>query len=431
MIKCLVVGSNSRKIADYIIKTSGGSVEIGDEHVYSSFFTDEEKLKNQIVIADIAIYYLDESISIRDDLRVLSDLIKDKTFFNVKEIFIFARETETIAKGIRQFMMLMDELEYDSYHIVTDDNDIPLTKIYNDINGISGTEDPGVYRKKVYRTVRDEESRVGYDPVLFKGRVLVQEDDRVVDYERMKQAAVKAETNRIIQENPELEPEKVNLDIKGVNIEDRVYKRNIIVVCGNPKSGTSVFASNMAMHLAKNKNKVSMIDISSNCGSARACLKKYKHSTLVDNEKLLTGTDYSNKNLAIYNTSSLHKRELRPSFLRYLLSIPNRTKSDYYVIDCDMTELREVIDLCGYRILRLFICAQEVKDEVLLVQGVVDDMVAKDISTMVFLNRSIAFDKSYKRVSAISAKELLNEKCKVIAYVDFDVDICDLGILLI
>lgn len=431
MIKCLVVGSNSRKIADYIIKTSGGSVEIGDEHVYSSFFTDEEKIKNQIVIADIAIYYLDESISIRDDLRVLSDLIKDKTFFNVKEIFIFARETETIAKGLRQFMMLMNELDFDSYHIVTDDNDIPLTKIYNDINGISGTEEPGVYYKKVYRTMRDEESRVGYDPVLFKGRVLIQEDDKVLEYEKMKQAAVKAETNRIIQENPELEPEKVNLDIKGVNIEDRVYKRNIIVVCGNPKSGTSVFASNMAMDLARDKNNVAMIDISGNCGSARACLKRYRNNTLVDNTKLLTGKDYSNINLAIYTTSSLHKRELRPSFLRYLLSIPNRTRSDYYVVDCDITELREVMDLCGYRVLKLFMCAQEVKDEVMLIQGVVEDMANKDIPVMVFLNNSISFDKSYKRVSAPLAKDLLNDKCRVIKYVDFDEGSYELGRLLI
>jgi hypothetical protein len=417
MIKCLIVGGMSAKsIADYIRKTSGGSIEILEEDVYHSFSTDIDTLKKSMIRADKLIYKIDESVSIRDDLTSLYELMNNKAFFDVREIYVFGEDNENNIKGSNYFKQLMIELDFHDYRINLVEGETSYQDIYREITGIVDTEKKKVSYKRVYRSVISEDSITGYDPQNYKKNILPKEEDRLEAYEKMKSASVISDNNRPIIDIPSKELPELDVDFKGIEIDPLTYEKNIIIVCGNPKAGTSVFASNLARSLYSN-NKIDMIDISPNCGSARHCLRIIKNSKLVDNKELLTGKVYTDIKFCIFSTAEIKDTNLKVSYLKYYLSIPNRTKSDYIIIDCTIDQLDKVLDVCEYRLSRIFYCTQSVRDELLLIENKVNSSISKKIDTFIFLNNSIKFDKTFKVITAVDADKIC-KGAKVIEPVD-------------
>lgn len=409
MIKCMVVGGNTAiKLADFIRESSGGSIEIAKDNVYSSFQRDKSTLERSLIRVNKLIYLIDEISSIREDFKILDGLMENATFFNIEEIWIFGKDNEDNNKAMQSFKTIMADLDFDNYFIELAPDDVPFTKIYRNMIGrVDNDDESKVQYKKVYRAYRSEESKKGYDAKSFDKNLEPKIKNSAAEYEKMKEVSKKIETGRIIKEAPVEELEKIDIKIDTIDLQQTVYKKKIFIVSGRPKSGISALASSLCMSIGSNtKLFTNLIDISRNCGSARSCIRIGKKVTLVNNEKLLTGTDYSNKKLAIYNSSDIKSSDVKSSYLKYLLSIPNRVTSDIVVIDCDYSDLDDVVNICGARIGGIFICSQDVKDEVLLIQNEVNRLNDKGKSTLIFLNNSIKFDDSFEKISAVNVKKL-------------------------
>lgn len=420
MIKCMVVGGNTGvKLAEFIRESSGGSIEVSKENVYSSFQRDKSTLERSLIRVNKLIYLIDEISSIREDFKILDGLMENATFFSIEEIWVFGKDNEDNNKAMQSFKTIMADLDFDNYFIELSPDEIPFTKIYRSMIGrVDDDDDSKVKYKKIYRAYRSEESKKGYDAKPFDKNLEPKIKNSATEYEKMKEVSKKIETGRIIKESPIEELEKIDIKIDTIDLHQSVYKKKIFIVSGRSKSGVSALASALCMSIGFNtKLFTNLIDISRNCGSARTCIRIGKKVTLVNNEKLLTGTDYSNKRLAIYNSSDVKSADVKSSYLKYLLSIPNRVASDVIVIDCDYSDLDDVVNICGARVGGIFICSQDVKDEVLLIQNEVNKLSDKGKETLIFLNNSIKFDDSFEKISAVNVKKLCPNS-KVIMPVD-------------
>lgn len=417
----MIVGRGGSDLANYIKENSGGSIEIDNANIYESFMSDERTLNSSLIIVDSLIYMVDEAIDIRKDLNVLFTLMQNKTFFNVKEIFVYAQNTDDVVRGMNQFETLMSELNYESYTIDMIDGEIPYSKIYNDITGITDEKDDKTSYKRVYRSVITEDSVRGYDPETFNRNILLKDENNVEVYEKAKETAVKNETGRVIKDTPELSPTKIDFKPKAINIDEIEYKKDIVIVTGRPKAGTSIFASVYAESLYKNKNmQINLIDLSETFGSSRQCIKRMKINA-VDNKKLLLGGDFSKSRFNIFNATRV-KEDLTMSYLKFILSIPNRVKHDRIIIDCNYSDLNEILDICGRRIEKVFICTQQTKDEVILIENGCSLIKSRNIPLFIYLNNSMKFDKSSTVVLATAVKSMI-PYAKVISPLDFDEEV--------
>lgn len=426
MIKLLIVaGSQTESLSDYIDKTSGGSVSI--DYKFNSFGYDFEELSSTIVRADKLIYVISDNIDIRKELVNLYNLMTVQAFFKVGEIHLFVKSNDVLNETISNFQSIMSDLEFSNYKINTINGEISFTDIYKDVLGIV-TEDGGQITKykKVYRAVRNEQSKVGYDPTFIRKNIVPVEENSAEVYEKVKEASVKSETGKVIRDADAEEIPKIDLtSLVNIDVSSRMHKQNIVIVVGNPKSGTSSFCSHLCMSLS-NKVKTYLVDLSRNCGSARTVIRKSDKYTLVDNRELLLGTEYNNLDLAVFNTATIKDRHIKLDYLKHLLSIPNRVRGDYYILDLDMDNLDDVLSLCDKRIHSIYFVSQEIHDELSLIKHKVNSL-SDRYTSYLYLNNSIQFDSSFKRVESVSVKETIHN-CKIIKPINFNKRV-DLSVL--
>lgn len=405
MINCAIVGGEvAKNLAKYINVNSGGSIVVSEDNIFEEFSSDRDILKGSYIKVSKLIYLIDETHNIKEDITVLYELIQNRALFNIGELWVFGKETEENFMGQDLLCKILIDLDFENYQIRLTEDDPSFSDIYKEITGVIDAEDYRVPYVKVYRTEIGDDSKVGYDPTPYRHNIKLLEEDRVGKYEKMKESSKKSENNIPIKEEPSSHLPNVHLDIKAIKVDDVIYKSNIFVVCGFAKAGTSVFASNLALSLSV-KHAVNMIDISKNCGSARNCIRLSKSYTLVKNKELLTGKDFSNHCLTIYTSAEIKDLDTKFDYLKYILSSPNRTKSDYIVIDCDISQLEEICKICNIRMNRVFLCCQSVKDELMLLDPYIEYLSKADIKTLLYLNNSIMYDDSYEKIDAIYVKD--------------------------
>lgn len=431
MISCCIIGGDSAiKLRDYINSNAGKSLEVQDDYIFSSFSEEEDRIKSTYLRCQKLIYLIDEAVDISADLKVLFDLMGSRAFFKIQEIWIFGKDNEVNNKGLNYFERIMIDLGFSDYFIRLSDNEVSLREVYRDITGVTESSEYKVPYNRVYRSRIADDSKIGYEPELYKKNIELKGENSVDNYNRMKDASIKSETNKVIKDSPEPLPPSIDLQVNKINIEELINKDNIFLVTGNPKAGASAFASRLAISLSNRGNSVNLLDLSPNCGSARICIRKYNKAVLVDNTELLTGKNYSNNELTIYNTADLRGLELKTAYLRYILSIPNRSESKYSVIDCSLEQLSDFLEVCNSKISKVFICSQDIKDEVLLIKDVVGSCNNKGLDTIVYLNNSINFDSSFEKITASQTKKLI-DRSKIVSPVnlDADVDLSELAFL--
>lgn len=418
MIECSIVGGNqASRLATFMRDNAGGSIEISQDLVFASFAGDEERIKRQYISVSKMIYLLDETDDIMADLKVVYDLLNTKAFFKVREFWIFGTDNETNVKGMNVFQKMCLDLEFEDYQIRLSEDPYSLEEIYREITGLVEADNSKVPYKKIYRAQRDSEDNVGYDPKPYHKNLIPKEEDRLKKYEKMRESAIKAESNKVIIDKYSKEVPKVALDVNLINIDTPVAVSNFLIVSGLPRAGSSVLASSLAMCLAK-KSHVNLLDISGNCGSARRASRKFNNYTLVDNQKLLLGENYSDNPLTIYTTAELDGN-VKLSYLKYFLSIPNRNKCDYVVVDCDGDDLQSILTYCRSRVKKCFIVSQNVEDEITLTKPLINQCNEFNVETMMYLNNSIKWDNSYKICTSTMAKQIC-DGVTVISPVDFN-----------
>lgn len=425
MITCTLIGGlNASKFGDFIKENSGGSIVINK--VYDSFSRDSVELSRGMIRASKLIWLVNESTNLRGDLAVLDGLMKNPTYFRTEQIYIFGTKDDDTLEGIKMFKLLMEEHDFSSYAIYLKDEISSYSVMYRELMGVDEDNRKVTVRKKVYRATVGDTSKRGYDPEDYNKNLEPKEEDRSKLYDKTKKSAIKTETNRIIKDSAEKEVPKIDLNVINIDVKKVKYQKNIFITCGKPKAGTSTLAFYLSKFLMDRGDKINLVDISPNFGGARMALSKCKSvnkSTIVsvDNTSLLTGASYNNMKLAIYSPFKLHDRSLLTSYLKYVLSIPNRTSCDYVVVDCCIDDITEVLDICGSRTARVFVAVQDVKDELIIVKKKVNTIIKSGNEHIVFLNKSIKFDKTFLRVSEVEAKQIIPD-ARFTGYIDFEVE---------
>ena len=420
MIKCIIVGKlSATKFSEYIETNSGGSAEIVKS--ISSIASEFENLNKEIIRVDKLVYMMSESSNVISDITALDKLLKNPTFFRVNEFFVFGLDDKDTRLGVDRLKFILNENKIENI-IVKLGPELPsFTKMYSDFMGIVKNSEHSVVRKKVYLVERgDSNSKRFYDAMEDSENKIYQERDGVSEYEKVKKASEIAETRKIIKDSPEKSLPKLNIELNTIDLEAIESLKNIIVVTGKPKAGSSTLAISLVNSMVAEGKKVNLVDISSNFGSASSCIRKkgIKYN-LVNNKELFTGKEIVNPGVSIFYPKMFKDSSLYPSLLKYILSIPNRAKSDFTVIDCIYTDLDEVLDICGTKVSKVFLCSQDVKDELVQIgRGINKLKGSKIFKLLVYLNNSIKFDEYHLKLLPVQASALY-DGVSFIAPIDF------------
>lgn len=429
MISCTVVGgSPALEFSKFIESNSGGSIVI--DNVFNTFSSDSASISRGLIRTKKMIWLINESNNLKGDLAVIDECFRNPTYFRVEQFYIFGVRDESTTECEKIFKMLMIEHDFSSYKIYLKEKLSSYSTMYSELMGTTEDKEVVTVRRKIYRVSNSDASKRGYDPEEFNKNLAIEETDNSAVYEEIKKAARKTETNRIIKDVPEKPIPKIDLNISNIDIASVKYRQNIFIVCGKPKAGSSVLATNLTQFLIDRGDNVNVVDITPNFGCARMCISKLGASKsnnkriLVNSEDLLTGREYNNKSLAVFSPSSLSNRSLLAGYLKYVLSIPNRTSCDYLVIDCCLDDIKEVIDICGSRIGRIFIAVPATREELIIARGKIKEVTYRKIEHVIFLNKYQNFDKSTVRITEVDAKGLIPDG-KFTGYVNFEKEEAD------
>ena len=411
MIRCLISGgTDAEKLQKYILKKSGGSIEVDNDHVYSSLYKDKHLVERAYIKANYLIILLDEIKDIRAEIKTLADLLKDATFFRIETIKIYGINTAENEKGVTQLRQVIKDVNIQkNTNYVVDvtlrDSMIPFSVIYSDITEIVKEDDQKIPIKKVYRVERGTSATEGYEPEQV-GKIMCVPNipDGAKKYSKIKKAAIKGETNNPIFAEKQTDLEKTDLQLNNLEIDKPLYTHNIIIVAGYPKAGTSTFATTLSRSLVVvSGKKINLVDLSDNCGSTRSITNKTSKVKPVDNRSLLLGDDPRDTKLKLFSSAGLSDK-VKHEYFRFLLSIPNRIPSDYTIVDCNIKDLQQIIACCPKQILRVILVSQAIENEVYLMKPEVEWSLGKGYNTTIYLNNSINYDSSFAPVDSTDVK---------------------------
>lgn len=407
MISCCIVGGETGyRLADYIENNAGGSIKVSRDHLFNSLSGDFETLNNTFIKVDKFIYLLDSSRDYKKDFNALFNLMSNTAFFRIGELWVFATDNDVNNSAITLLNSILDETGFDNIYVRTYvEGALTLSEIYRELTGMKSADDSKVDIIKVYRSKRSDEANTGYDPEYYTKNIELKQPNGYAEYEQVKASALKSETNIPIIDSDYKEIKKVDLDISPIDAEAVSLRKNVIVVSGLPKSGTSSLSSCIATSLSKSNKRVSFLDVSSSYGGER-CLESSNHPhVIVDNKELLLGSTYENSNLTVLTSKGIKSEECKISYVKYFKSIPNHFNSDYTVIDCDINFLDKIVSLFKVNIDKVFLCSQILESEVELLKPYVQDYV-KGFEVLVYLNNSFSLAKG-DSLSPVKAKEIL------------------------
>lgn len=414
----IVGGDSSQRLAEFISDNAGGSIEIPANYVFNTFSGDRDAIVKTFIRANDLIYLMDESPNIKADLSVIYELMNNPALFRINTMWIFAEDNEINAQGLKQLESILKELDFTNYNIRTyDEDDLGFQDIYKEITGIVSEDREKIEYSKVYRVRRDEDGKRGYDPEIFNKNIELKATDGYLAYEEVKKSSVKAETGKVIEAGEEKEKPIIDLNIDEIDVASKSLKKNVIVVSGFAKSGVSSFATTMAKSLFNDKKiKVSLVDLSATCGSARNLIKNPKGITMIENKSFVLGADYSNTDFDVFKCPELKENSDRITFLKYIRTSENRHVSDFYVIDCGIDLLKNVLSMCNLNIDYVFLCTESSKEDVFLLKPYVE--LIKDKHVYVYLNNNSKYS-NYVECSPNDVKETLGD-VKVIKPLDLN-----------
>lgn len=388
-MKMLIIGGQTGlEFAKFVKEASGGSIEVNSK--YTSLSIDESDLKNNLIRADKFVYIISESKNMKNDLRVLNQLMSNRTFFNVKEMFIFGISSDNVNECIKNYKVLMSEQKFDNYYINVEPNPVPFNVMYNSIMGIVDEGEEVTKFKKVYRATRNDSSKRGYEPKHYNKIIEPSVEDRVEAYEKIKEASKKVETGRPIRDEEEKYPPNIQINLVNLNEKDTKSIKDIMFITGREKSGTSAFSSCIVRELVARNMKVLLIDLSYSKGSIRMVSNQCKNFFEVDNLNILCGDLIPEDDNVI--AFKVPKKEIMLEYLMFVLKLSRNIDYNFIIIDCDLFDSKRVLNLVNNRILRTIITCENIKEELELLKVSIDNCEIKD--GVIYLNNSIKFDKT-------------------------------------
>lgn len=413
MLKCMIVGgSQAVPLSEFISAIAGGTIVVPREFIFDSFVNSYDEIKRSFIKVNYLVILLNDIGEPREEFSKLYDLLsKNSAYFRIGAIKLFGSEASDHALCAKYLVDLISELnEKQGTSIVVDQffsDDLTYSKIYAELTDLADAEDSTIPVNKVYRAYRNDDSLVGYEPKPFpKSRIEREVPNHAKDYIAVQKAAVKAETGKPVSEEPESPLASVDLDIHTITTDNDYYKRNIVLICGAPKAGTSSLAFAIARSLFEVNNfKTNLFDISESCGSTWSIINNCKSYKVVDNKELLTGSEFLAHGLHVFAAAE-YTQLIRIEYLKFLLSIPNRIPADYVVLDCDFQDLPKVLNLCANRLLRIILCSQHVEKDVLFLEPTLNDIRSRGEKVTLYLNDSIKYSDSAKIVDSEDVKEI-------------------------
>lgn len=420
-MKMLIIGGQTGlEFSNFVKEASGGSIDIIDKYV--SLSTNEQDLKNNLIRADKLIYIISESKNIKNDLRVLNELMINRTYFNVKEMFIFGVSNDSIQEGIKNYKILMSEQGFDNYYINVNPKPMPFNVMYNSIMGIVEEDEQVTKFKKVYRATRSDSSKRGYEPRHYDRIIEPSVKDRVQAYEDIKEASLKAETGRPTRDSDEKYPPHIDIKIVDLDKNDVRATKDILLLTGRGKSGTSSLGTCMARELAIRGDDVVYIDLSYSGGSYRMIKDKIKEIYEVDLFNLMCGERISGDPRVILFSNQ--NKSLLSECLLYILKYLSNIDYKYIIIDCDCEDLPRIRDLCDNRIIKNIFTCENVEEELKILAECIN--ISKTPNSVLYLNNSIKFDKSCHKPSPVSIADKF-PNCKIIKPLDLskNLKICE------
>jgi len=326
-----------------------GSVNV--VHHYNNLFANEPALKNKLHSADKIVYiYQDESMNVRQDMRVLKSLFISDSFFKAENILFLLVETsdyENISKYIKTTITeISDAADRDksltspSCHISTSEEQFTYDMIYREILGTSEGNKVSNTRKKLYRVERGSESKSAYEPGNFQNQsALPYNTERLDRYNSLTLQALKADAGQAILDSADRPVgDKTDPEFERLNFIDIAQKHQIILGCGIPKSGTTTFLTALGVSFSSIGQRSLLID----------CTKQRSWRYVLDSHDLIyesVDTKCLLLDSRLTQSQSLallyeFEHAVRFNLLANIVANINRLDTKVLIIDLDVEDLQ-------------------------------------------------------------------------------------------
>lgn len=236
---------------------------------YNSLSENVVDIQNRIfeVAKTIYLYQPEEgATNIRADMQVLQTMIKGNSFFKPGEIVFMTRTSPQCRQAERYFVSVMDECRKQDYSIKRMDGAISFSDVYDNLMGISASDDFKNTYKTYYRAERNSESSVVYEG---------QDDSDLIiepysfanlnDYNKQKELLVNMSSS-VLYKDDDVDGIKqyARPNLGQLKVRDVFGCGKVVLMSGKPKSGLSTWAAAISVSSTKDGNSTLVLDFTSN-----------------------------------------------------------------------------------------------------------------------------------------------------------------------
>lgn len=424
MIKLLVIaGEQSIDITNHLNNTAAFKVD----YTYNNLVDGKSDIINKIIQVDKLLYIYDPNVmNIRSDMSILQGLLTQDGFFSTSEIVFIQRKNENSKKAEDYFNAAMracknqlkttkrsNEFSYQIHTIET----LTFQEITDLLFGVTSSENFSNTIRNVYRYEKGSEATKAYTPKdTSKHRVEAFNFNNLDNYDRAKNNAIKTDTliaNKTASEKVTGVFEDIvfgKMDVKPVN------ETKIFVVSGKSKSGKSVFTSVLAASAIKYNSNLMILDLTSN-NDIGWLLKK--HSMPFQELKMINVIQNNINPESIISLLTINRDdyEILYDFFTLLGANITNLKIKNVVIVCDYKELHNIISIFDKSVKRVFITSTPLQKDLEELKYLLQKL---NHDIYVILNNSISLMDNVNYPSNEYIKEILPDRCRIVAPIRFD-----------
>lgn len=416
MIKLIVVaGSSSQKLAEFFSKR--GTFEIVS--VYENLTDNVNQIQNRVTISDKLLYLYndhEESVNVKSDMQILGNLLKHDSFFKPGEIVFMTTSSQQAKQAIKFFVTIMEDCCKKDYSIKTVEDKMSFIAIYNQLMGTSHSSDFKNKYLTLYKVERNVEADLEYPPQ--DDRNLLVEPftyDQVTTYGEKQRAAKKVDTGTIYTDSQDYAlPKDNSMQFDAIEVNSLNHNTHYVIISGMPKSGKSVWATQLAVSAAKQELSVCLLDFTMKADILHLISQS---SVKVEEQSLLSALrmEQSTNGITYIAPHNPTEATVTREFVQLMIN-QNKSVFGIVMLACEISELRDMQRLFPIGLHTLVTSNATIDDINITCEYL--DLYSQSADNTLILNQCLVTDETY--VSATDARELLPKEIRIVKDMHFN-----------
>lgn len=394
----LVAGDSSKELATYL---NNNSFVVSD--VYTSLESGKNDIFTKIINVDKLLFIRSSSVSIRNEMSILTSLLTQDNFFSVREV-IFIQKRDELSKNAEEYFSTVMKSCRSSKTIHYSVHNVDRITFQGITEILLGTDSNSEFVNKttnVYRYEKNSDATTQFVPKNTREyKVEAFNFSKLEEYEKRKELARKTDTllPRYIEESNTIH---CDLDIPSIKNIKEIKDTDISVISGTDRDALAKFTTILANSSNTFGHDMLIIDLTEFINIRYHLDKNSIKYNNVDTKTLLEGKSIKH-GISVINIE-------KDIMFDLLILLNNRINKYSLYIICDITDIKKM--LIAYNITnRVFITIDPNLHDIDLLSG----MLSVGDYNVYFVLNSMCDDDRLKTL-----KETIND-AKWIAPVEYE-----------